>query len=1084
MKNLLLFLIPFLFCFTGSILPEAYTPRAGASSPTVLRIGYMNNPGFLERMPDGRMAGYCADYLREISYHTGWQYAYIFDTPANLEKRFQAGDIDLLCSYTKTPARMAQYDFSRYPLGLESTLLYTMPTNSRAAYEEYSAMNGMRIAVIPGSYQQEALRLYAQKHGFHYIEVPAETNQELFYLLQEAAADAVCTCGLYRINGYKLLGRLDIQPFFIMVRKNRPDLLLEQLDTALGEIHYTKPLFEVRLANRHYGSTTTSQGLPLTREEMNYIQEHPIIRVGHFSDRFPFSRLNQNTGKLDGIVIDLLQLIAEKTHLQFENIAVPIGTMPLDFLAAGNADLISGIVENNERLSDPTLHLSIPYFEGQVAFAGLKGKPFDLQEDYCIAIPGDAKGIAAYIRETHPNYTILGYPSTPECIDAVLRGKADFVMQNTYILGHLLQKPQFEDLALWSANAIADENFSFVSTSSQDPRLISIMNKALAALDKNEIHGIVLKHTLSEPYQYTLHDFLYKYRLTLFVGGLSLLCCLVLAGYAFRQKQRNIAILESSNEQLSTAIAQAKAASQAKSQFLSRMSHEIRTPLNAIIGLTAIAGKHLDNRRCTESYLSKIGLASRMLLSIINDILDMSAIESSKLKIARLPFNLKHTLSGIAEMYYLQCQSKQLDFSLSTTDLTDEILIGDQGRLNQILLNLLSNAVKFTLPGGRVQVQVIQQASDETTVHLRFLVKDTGIGMDEEVQARLFQPFEQASAAIFQKFGGSGLGLAITKNLTDLMGGSIQLESTLGQGSTFQVELPFGRTKNKLPHLPGSLEELQVLVIDDDADTRQYLEKVLTRMGIHCQAAASGTEGLALCRQAAQAGNTIDLCFIDWRMPDIDGLTVCQELAAILPATRRVIISAYDMNEAVQQAKEAGADAFITKPLFQSTIFNLLLDMHSDTAELTGELFPEDNLDFHGRRILLVEDNALNMEIAHELLHATGAEITTASNGQEAVDLFLQSAAGEYDVILMDIQMPVMNGYEAARAIRASQHPDAQRIPILAMTANAFAEDISAALAAGMNRHIAKPIDVKVLFRTLREVFLTEKKTDFPDSKM
>ena len=1067
MKKSYFFAFLLLFCFTINFLP--IREPALAAAPATLHIGYMNNPGFLEKTSEDKMTGYCADYLREISYHTGWNYIYVLDTPAHLEQRFIQGEIDILCSYTKTPERLLKYDFTQYPLGLEASLLYGRPDDSRTAYEDYSSMENLRIAVIPGSYQQRALQAYAQKHGFSYKELPAATNQELFSLLQEGRADAVCACTLYRVSGFKILGRVDIQPFYMMLRKNRSDQILEQLNTAIGEIKYTKPLFDTQLFEKYYGTSALSQTPLLTREEMDYIQQHPVIRVGHFSDRFPFSRADAS-GQVEGIVLDILELIAEKTGLQFDNQAIPIGTMPLDFLAAGNVDLISGIIANEERLSNPDLRLSTPYFEGQIAFAGLKGKTFDSHENYHIAIPQDAKGISGYIREHHPNYVMTGYPSTPECIEAVLQGKADFVMQNTYILGYLLQKPQFEDLALWSASDIADENFSFVSTSSQDPRLISIMNKALASLDKNEIHGIVLKHTLSEPYQYTPGDFLYKYRLTIFVGGLSLLCCLLLAGYAFLQKQRNIQLLENTNAQLSTAIAQARIASQAKSQFLSRMSHEIRTPLNAIIGLTTIAWKHLDSRLYTENYLSKITMSSRMLLSIINDILDMSAIESNKLKIAHLPFNLKQTLSTLAEMYYLQCESKQLKFSLTTTGLTEEILIGDQGRLNQILLNLLSNAVKFTPAGGSVQVQVQQQSMDEDTIYLRFLVKDTGIGMDQEVQTRLFQPFEQASAAVFQKFGGSGLGLSITKNLTELMGGSIQLESAPQQGSCFQINLPFGRTAHIPLQIPQSLARLRALVVDGDDDTRQYLQQVLKHMGLQCQAVVSGEEALALCPMSKAADPSFDLCFLDWKLPDMDGLELCRQLADRLPKARRIIISAYDISEAVSQAKTAHADAFLTKPLFQSTIFNVLLNFEQKEGQ-TMPLPAKDAVDFHGRKLLLVEDNALNMEIAHELLQSTNAEVVTAFNGQEALDIFLASRSGEYDAILMDIQMPVLNGYDATRAIRASSHPDARRVPIIAMTANAFAEDIAAALAAGMDRHIAKPIDIKVLFHTLTEIF-------------
>ena len=518
-------------------------------------------------------------------------------------------------------------------------------------------------------------------------------------------------------------------------------------------------------------------------------------------------------------------------------------------------------------------------------------------------------------------------------------------------------------------------------------------------------------------------------------------------------------------KELAGALEAAEKATFAKSRFLARMSHEIRTPMNAIVGLTTIAKLHCGEPEKISDYLGKIETASRVLLNIINDVLDMSAIESDKIKVASAEFDMKQLLTGISTVYYPQCSVKGVRFEM-VVNIENEILTGDGLRVNQILLNLVSNAFKFTPAGGAIKVMVDETARRDDTVFLRFRVSDTGCGMTADMKERLFKPFEQESGTTTREYGGSGLGLSIAKHLVDIMHGAITVESEKGVGTTFTVDLPFGSSNVSTRSISEILKTVRILTVDDDSAAREYTAIVLNRIGAAYDTASSGQQALDMINAAESEGNPYNVCLIDWKMPDMDGVEVTRRIRAMEKhRSLIIIISAYDLNEVEDEAKRAGADQFITKPLFQSTVFNVLMALTK--GELKSMTAEPDNYDFTGRRVLLAEDQDLNAEIATDILSEANLETDRAGNGCEAVDIFSKAAPGTYDAILMDIQMPLLDGYGAARAIRALNRPDAKVIPIFAMTANAFIEDVAASLSAGMNGHISKPIDTRVLYSTL-----------------
>ena len=538
---------------------------------------------------------------------------------------------------------------------------------------------------------------------------------------------------------------------------------------------------------------------------------------------------------------------------------------------------------------------------------------------------------------------------------------------------------------------------------------------------------------------------------------------------AEREKEQQLADLQRMRDSLQDALSEARSASNAKGQFLSQISHEIRTPLNAIIGYMTIAESNPNDADKMWDCLQKSKAAAHHLLSIINDVLDMASIESGKTRIASESFDFKQLIGGIRDIFYAQAVKKGIKFEVWLQELTEESLIGDSLRVSQILQNLLSNAIKFTPEGGSVTLVVRQKTIQQGTVYLHFEVRDTGIGMDKAFMERLFQPFEQQSASTARQYGGTGLGLAITHNLVSMMNGSISAESEQGRGTTMCVDLPFGEDAEaeRLSEEPYDFSQLHALIVNSEPSMVEYTSIVVSRCGVRNDAASSTNEALERIRLAKESGEPYNMYLIGWVMPNMDSAGLIRSIRAGDGESRLlVVVTAYDSMSIETSAKEAGADVVISEPIFQSNFFNLLVNTCGKRIpKLSGD---KNRPDFTGRRLLLAEDNEMNMEIACELLRGAGFEVETAENGLKAMEMFEGSPRHWYDAVLMDVMMPVLNGYDATKRIRASEHPDAKSIPIIAMTANAFQEDVADALAAGMNDHIAKPIEIATLFKTLK----------------
>lgn len=804
----------------------------------------------------------------------------------------------------------------------------------------------------------------------------------------------------------------------------------------------------------------------LTEDEKEYVKSAGEITVGQIRNRYPISNLDESTGKLSGINEDILDIISDVSGLKLVSKPIALDEKPMVALKKGKFDMVMGVLQTENFLKDKELQMSDPFLESTMAVVMRSGETFSAKEKYTVALKASFQAMQEYIMTSYPNYKTKFYSTDEECFHALQDGEVDLMMQNVHVTSYLLQKPQYSDLQILPTTFLTEKN-CIATTAGTDSRLISIINKSIQAISDQQRNEVILANTTAQPYKLTIEDVFYKYRLQILAFAVLIGCCLVLLICIILIRQKNLRTMAVKNAQLSDAVAQAEHANQAKGQFLSRMSHEIRTPMNAIVGITTIAKQHKNEPEKIEDYLAKIAISSKVLLNIINDVLDMSAIESDKLKIASAEFDIKQILTGISTMYYTQCKDKGVHFVMAT-DLEDEMLIGDSLRVNQILLNLVSNAFKFTDAGGEIKVLAKEVTRRDNKVFIRFSVSDNGCGMSKEMQQRLFKPFEQESATTAQKHGGSGLGMSIAKNLVDMMHGSIRVESEVGKGTTFTVELPFEASGQATVSDSAHIQHLRALVVDDDPSAREYTSIVLKRIGLQYDTADSGVMALDKIHVSMEDKNPYDVCFIDWKMDGMNGLELTQKIRESVDNEPLIIIvSAYDLNEVEDEARVAGADMFVPKPLFQSTVFNLLMSLSG--GKIKKETAASDHFDFTGHKVLLAEDIDFNREVAVELLEMVHMDVDCAVNGQEAVELFEKSAPGTYDAILMDVQMPVMDGYEATKAIRKLSHPEAKSMQIYAMTANAFTEDVSAALSAGMNGHIAKPIDTQILYEMLQK---------------
>ena len=920
----------------------------------------------------------------------------------------------------------------------------------------------LRVAIYKSATtRNEEIKTYLDSLGIPYSFVECNSTDEQMSKLQSGEADVLSGITLSYFPGTRNVATFAPRPYYFVTTKGSTELTAE-LDAAIDALNYTRPTIQEQLQSRYFGDMST--GYVLSDEEFAYMTSLEQIRVLCKNNDLPYVAKDSD-GNARGMIVSLLNDFAALNRISVTyTLCDTLEEFEREW-ATGNYDCMIGVPfssaycsANNMIRTEAITSVDIVLFAKQQTTKAMSEST-----------------VAIYSRlADHVNLTrygnVLMYDNPADCYKAVESGKADYGCTDRFLSEYTISDNNYsytviplvgeqQDICIAVARRMGNE---FLSALNKFIHTLSDSTKTTYISDGNH-HGSVNWITLFFRTKPILASLVVAAVIVL------LLAAVLFAFYAEKNKKKNL-VLEKNKVALSDALIHAEEASNAKGNFMSRMSHEIRTPLNAIIGYLEIAKDEEGNSEKTSYCLDKSQLASRHLLSIINDVLDVSSIESGRMKIAHEDFDLKQLINELTTIFYAQAKAKGVKFDVSVDRIEHEWFSGDELRVKQILLNLLSNAVKFTPEGGNVTLGIRQAGIKDEKTLLEFTVRDTGIGMSEEYKTRMFNPFEQESASTAKTYGGTGLGLSISSNLVRMMNGQIKVESEQGKGTVFTVVLPFDSSV-KQPADAGStpanfFENVNALVVDDEADTCEYVKKLMIRFGVRCDTVTSGKKALRRITSRMEDGHPYDLCIIDWCMKEMNGLDTAREIRKLCGSELPIIIAtAYDYTEIVDEAKKVGVDRIISKPLFQSTLFNLLMNTYG--KYIADEPKAAFAVDLRGNRLILAEDNEMNMEIALDILGKAGLEITPVVNGKEALDTFLASKPDEYDGILMDIQMPVMDGYEAANKIRASAHPCAKTIPIIAMTANAFNEDVAAAIAAGMNDHISKPINYDKLFAAL-----------------
>ena len=901
---------------------------ARTSEKRVLRVAFPQVVGMSWTAEDGSHHGMLVDYLNEIAKYTGWEYEYIDTNRQTVLNEFIAGQYELMGGNYYIPALEKYYAYPDYNMGYSRSLLLARSDDRTIHSYNLESMNGKTIGVYENAKEnirrlKEFLAINGLDCKFQYYSLKdmQKNDEGLYFYLMNGEIDLLLSGIIYNHDSVRVIATYNSQPYYIVTNPGNKEVLERILDANpnFAAERYAAN-FPARLVNIQFSD-----------RDLEYVKKRKTITVAVPENWYPFYCKETSQKNHVGIMVDVLDEIKDFTGLDFSYVYAKNYSDAVHLVQRGKADILGFFLGDENDAAQLGLALSASYVSANNIIVRNKACSYP------------APGLVGALVESQrfPSgisaEKIRSYPGIKEALAAVNSGEADFIYGLSSKMEQDISRYHFTNLA--PVTLVNDQSaISFALPTPVDPDLLTVLNKAINNLSESE-RTVIRNRNLESigVSEFSLTDFIYANPLqfmfiVMFV--LSVLFTALLLAIGARMK----ATVIQGN------LKRAEAANLAKSEFLSRMSHEIRTPMNGIVGMSTIAMQNIDNTDKIKDCLEKVIMSSKHLLALINDVLDMSKIESGKVELRHESFNFRAFLQDFENLYGEQAKSKGISYeTILASDLEVQI-IGDSLRLNQVLSNLLSNALKFTPAKGMIKLRVSKTGEDQENVYLRFEVIDTGCGIAEENYDKIFESFEQENVDVTYKYGGTGLGLSIVKRFTGLMGGGIHVTSVQGSGSTFTVDLPFGKIK--------------------------------------------------------ESGKPT-------RFSDINGRN-----------------------------------------------------------DLAKDCYAVD-YDFKGKRILLVEDNELNREIAEELIGVTGASVESAEDGVQAVEMFKESAEGYYDLILMDVQMPHMDGYEATRCIRALGRSDAQKVPIFAMTANAFAEDVQKSREAGMNAHISKPLNIRAVYKQM-----------------
>lgn len=922
----------------SAMLVLASLGTAAAQEKQKIRVGYFHFPGYHEISADGRYSGYGYDVLQMLRFYNNWEYEYVgYDKSwEDMLKMLDRGEIDLVTSARYTPEREHRFLFSGLPVGIKATRLSVRQGDERFVPDVFSTYNGMRVATLRGSSQNELFRDFAAKNGFSCTLVPFDTSEQLEQALKnDYNIDAVLTSNVRYMKGERVLNQFAHQPFYVLVRKGDYKLL-SQVDIALEQMNDANPLWFNSLWHKHYDYPREGSGggLFLTKTEVDYQKQLKdkeftvMVGIGHA----PYSYL-QN-GEIRGVLPDIFREIAKRAGVKYKLVPVHGYEDYKQQLEKGEVDFILDMPQDRYGAEQAGYLLSTPI---------LQATQFLVQRHSNTGTGGrlaavQAKRSSEVFQRLAGNFkSVLYYNSFEDCLTAVENGVCDATYLDALQAQEVIANDYQRKLVMtMEPNSAAI--YTIGMSERIDPVLRSIINKAIVSTNADYSDKVVGQYLVQANRKITPLSLLYDNPI-LFLSVLLLVCALLTFVIVMYNRQKNIRVIKKQNRLLGEALARAEQANKAKTSFLNNMSHDIRTPMNSIIGFTSVALDEVEPGSKVQTYLEKINLSGQHLLSLINDVLDMSRIDSGKLQLKPAPSDFIELLHGLKTIVQGSVESKQLKFRIDTQGLQEGYVLCDKLLLQRALLNCLSNAIKYTNPGGTVILKAQQKQLNAELLQYTIQICDNGIGISQEFLQHIYDVFERESNTTMSGINGSGLGMAITKSILTLMGGTIEVKSAKNVGTevTIQLSLP-------LTEAPGTL-----------------------------------------------AMNS-----------------VTEEQLAI----------------------------------------------------------------FKGRHILLVDDVALNREIASLILERAGFEVTVLADGMDVVNYMQTKAAASVELILMDLMMPVMDGLEATRRIRSLPDPKLAQVPIVALTASAFEENKKEALAAGMNGHVAKPISLESLYTALKQYFV------------
>lgn len=1035
------------------LLGSICMPVLGAeqSERETIRVGFFAQDGYHMIDEDGNKCGYGYDFLRMAAKYLDVEYEYIGYERSwdDMEKMLLNGQIDMVTSARMTPERMEQFDFSK-PIATASVIVTVKNDNSNIIAQDYETYEGMRVGVVEGTAAAESFEEFARDKGFSYQLFIYESAVHAANALQFGTVDALVTNSMRQTVKERVIESFDSQEYYALVKKGNTDLL-EKINYAIDQMNAVDGDWKTDLSEKYY-SRYDSKNLTFSQEELALLEEYrnsgKILRVACSTDRKPYSYIED--GQLKGILVDYFKMVADYAGIQY-SFLIPSNRAEYEqWTMDGTPDIfLDGRIPSETFLEEYHYAVTASYTTMRLAMVTRR----DLDTEVTTLAICAYQGEFGIEDELVPNATRIYYESREECLQAVENGAADatFVylytaqeFVNEYDRGSVtysvLEKPTFD--------------YQMVISGNVSHALAGILTKAIYSMPAETIEDLASQYT---SYKATDMDFLTWLRVypQMTALGITVILMLVLFILLYSERQKATRMEKQRAAELSRLTVQAQEANKAKSQFLANMSHDIRTPMNAIIGTISLMEHEQELGQKFRGYLTKMQHSSRHLLSLINDVLDMSKIEADEITLAHDSISLADELFQVEHIIRMQSDSMEQTFTVELHDVVHEHLMGDATRLRQILLNLLSNAVKYTPKGGSIQLD-ISEMPDATSGRVGFniCVSDNGCGMTPEFIKHIYEPFARAENSTTNKVQGTGLGLAITKRLVDLMGGTIQVHSTIGKGTDFCVTLKLDID----PQCTEKLENECILLVSQNDQLIQQLKTVFAHHHLPLEVARD--TGMARSFAEKQAFSVVLLSGCG------EEKALAQTVAELRECCRdKTLIFLMDelRTDAISEILvRAGVDGLVERPFFLSVLQREIL-----RSRQNNQVSHQDASPLHGLRFLCAEDNLLNAQILEGILQIHGASCVIYPDGLELVKAFETVQPGAFDAILMDVQMPNMNGYEATKAIRGSVNPLGKTIPIIAMTANAFAEDVRNSVAAGMDAHISKPIDIDILETTV-----------------